>query len=141
MKDLAITFRAAQLTAHNMHNSVLGPTFFEDHEFLGELYGVYEAAYDGIVERMIGLDLDINLSEVTKQAGAKASNYDVQKMRADEMFSALLAIENYLQGLIAKLDKEEQTVGMHNFLQGLADESEVRTYKLRQRTKSPTGIK
>ena len=61
MHDLAIILRSAQLYAHNAHNMTKGKTFFSDHKFFGQLYPVYEEAYDSIVERMIGLGYDVSI--------------------------------------------------------------------------------
>ena len=71
MKDLAIHLRYLQLVAHNAHNEVAGPTFFANHEFLGELYPAYETAYDAVVERIIGLGKPVDLCQVQVDAAAK----------------------------------------------------------------------
>lgn len=135
MKDLAITLRAAQLTAHNMHNLVKGCTFFEDHEHLGELYGAYEVAYDDVIERCIGLGDMPNLGEITRAACAKSCQYDVSGMKSEQMFLILLDMESSIRQLAAKYNTGA-SLGTQNFLQGLADSSEQRTYKLKQRTKN-----
>ena len=66
MKELAILLRCLQLFSHNAHNLVEKSLFFQDHAFLGELYSTYEDAYDGVIERIIGLTDSnaINLVEV-----------------------------------------------------------------------------
>ena len=135
MKELAVTLRCAQLVAHNMHNLVKGCTFFEDHEHLGGLYGTYETAYDNVVERMIGLGDMPDLNEICKAACAKACSYDVSGMKAEQMFLLLLDMESLIRQNASKFNTGA-SLGTQNFLQGLADESEARTYKLKQRTKN-----
>jgi len=50
MSSIATLLRALQFLAHRAHNVIKGPTFFEDHKFLGKLYPDYEAAYDDIIQ-------------------------------------------------------------------------------------------
>ena len=133
MIALATQFRAAQFYAHNAHNQASGATFFSDHEFLGELYGTYEEAYDGLIERMIGLGMEINLPEITCEAST-----EVEKSGDDhtttECFKYLLEME---KAICKEIEKEMQisTVGTQNFIAQLADDSEVRQYKIGQRLK------
>jgi DNA-binding ferritin-like protein len=134
MQELAVVLRTAQLVAHNYHNKVSGASFFADHEYLGELYGAYEAAYDGVVERIIGLGEECDLPAVTQLAGERAAKYDPYDRAADEMFSDILAMEKQIQQWCVEFNKKA-SIGTQNFLQGLADQSEMRVYKLKQRIK------
>ena len=74
--DLATIFRAAYLVAHNSHHLIKGPTFFEDHEFLGELYGTYEEAYDSVVERLIGLTGNADVITINSKACSIAAQFN-----------------------------------------------------------------
>lgn len=136
MKNLAIIFRTAQLYAHNSHNLAYGETFFQDHKFLGKLYPVYEEAYDGIVERMIGLGQSVDLPSITQKAAAAVSKVHDEGESYD-CFASLLEIE---QTICKEIENTIQdcTCGTQNLLQGLADESEMRQYKLGQRLKPDT---
>ena len=134
MDKIATTLRAAQLTAHNFHNMTRGMSFFADHEFFGEVYGEYEGDYDAVVERCIGTGEAIDLCEVTTNAAAKSSNYDCSDMAADEMCAVLLGLEREIQAQATEANKGA-TLGTQNLLQGIADKSEMRVYKLRQRIK------
>lgn len=129
MQDLAILLRAAQFFANNAHNLASGETFFEDHEYFGELYGAYESAYDGVIERIIGLGDTPNLVEITVKATDK-----LKAMGEEDAFAVLMKAE---RDICAACDaaSEGETSGTINFLQGLADASEQRQYKLRQRIK------
>lgn len=133
MKELAITARAAQLIAHQMHNEVTGCSFFSDHEFLGELYGTYEGIYDDVIERMIGLGITPNISEINRSAMAEYLQYDITEMDCCDMFETLLGVEENIRKWAEAADKTA-TYGSRNFLQGIADDSEKRVYKLKQRT-------
>jgi DNA-binding ferritin-like protein len=133
MKNLAILLRALQLLAHINHNTVVGPAFFADHAMLSDLYTAYETAYDSIIERMIGtgsLDpkqlLDIQQSAVDVVKSATLST------DAAAIFKALSHGEAELQRYCSTV---KGSTGTLNLVAQLADDSEVRNYKLKQRTK------
>ena len=131
MQALATTLRTLQLVAHNGHNQVTGPSFFSDHEFLGELYAAYEGEYDSVVERCIGEGEKIDLLTVQLDAAtaSKPSASDPKKI-----FAKLLALE---KGLCKEIAGEIKgaSEGTQNLLQGICDEAEVRQYQLGQRLK------
>lgn len=142
MKDLAIALRAAQLFAHNAHNSTTGCTFFSDHEFFGESYGAYEDAYDGVIERCIGLSIDIDLCEITL-AAAKAACKGVSAVSLTDSindFNSLYAMEKAICACVDDAISGTSN-GTQNFLQGIADNSEMRQYKICQRLKNVEGAK
>jgi DNA-binding ferritin-like protein len=132
MHNTAIILRALQLYAHNAHNLAKGKTFLQDHEFLGELYPAYEGEYDSIVERMIGLGEEPDLNDITKQAADAAT---ANEFKDDEnAFSVLLVTEKELCSSIKK-DMTDASNGTQNLLQTIADNSEMRQYKLKRRLK------
>lgn len=137
MKNLAITLRAAQLFTHAAHNTISGCTFFSDHEFLGELYGTYEEVYDAVVERMIGLGQAIDLQEITRASCAKSLENDASKMDSTDIFVFLLSVEADIRKW-AESYNADASFGSKNFLQGIADDSEMRSYKIGQRAKAET---
>ena len=130
MDSLATLYRAAQFVAHRAHHLCAGATFLQDHEFFGELYGVYEGAYDSLIERMIGLGQSPDINKITLEAARMAAMQT--KSAALNLFSALSQSERLFCSEIANI-QAEQTPGTQNLLQGLADESEARQYKIRQR--------
>ena len=132
MHNTAIILRALQLYAHNAHNLAKGKTFLEDHEFLGELYGAYEGEYDSIVERMIGLGEEPDLNDITKQAADAATANEFKDN--ENAFSVLLVTEKELCSSIDK-DIVDASNGTQNLLQTIADNSEMRQYKLKRRLK------
>lgn len=132
---VAVLLRAGQLYAHHAHNNVKGPTFHQDHDFFGELYPAYEAGYDGCVERYIGLcgqpfdgikvghdALDL-LSDLPRDAGEGNSHF----------YNSVLHIEKALCKYIEGCIKSGLTEGSRQMLGTLADESEVRQYKIKSR--------
>lgn len=134
MKDLACHLRSMQFYAHNAHNMCRGDEFFSDHEELGALYSVYESAYDSVVERIIGLGQEIDLITLQKEAADKLAG----KPKTDSFsksFECLLECELELCEIINK-ENEKASLGTQNLLQGIADLSEVRQYKFKQKTKN-----
>ena len=129
MDKLITACRAAQLYAHNAHNVTSGKTFGQDHAHFAELYEAYEAAYDDLVERVIGLNNEsLDLVKIQADAADKvtAPSYP------EKMFETLLATELDLIKLIEAANKKA-SLGTQNILQQLADDCEKRIYKLRQR--------
>ena len=134
MIPLITKYRTAQLFAHNAHHLTTGATFFSDHEYLGELYAAYESAYDVLVERWIGLGNVPNLMQVQRAAADNVTA--VRGIPAAFAFGELLRQEEGLQKWIENaisVNSPPLTQGTINLLTGLADESEARVYKLKQR--------
>lgn len=131
MQKLATLYRSAQFYAHNAHNTTTGCTFFQDHEFFGGAYAAYEEAYDGVVERMIGLGMAPDLLSITSNAAKAIQQYGKAK-DTDECFKSLLELEQNICSQIKQVITKA-TEGTQNLLQGLADESEMRQYKIQQR--------
>ena len=138
MNELATCLRYAQLTSHNLHNLVKGPMFLEYHEFFGEAYPAYEGDYDDVVERMIGLGQMPDLTEINKAAFNKVLANDAASMNAEQMFGLLLSIEGDIQRDAARFN-EGASLGTQNLLQGIADKSEMRVYKIKQILKKSNG--
>lgn len=136
MDQLATLYRAAQFYAHAAHNFSKGATFFQDHEFLGELYGTYEEAYDSIVERMIGNGEPFSIQQILTNAAAEANRYaDPSTFSQQTSFQVLLGLEQRIRASI-DIQIGAQTQGTQNLLAQLADDSEMRNYKIAQRLKA-----
>ena len=134
MKKLATKLREAQLFAHAAHNLVHGTSFFADHEFLGEAYEAYTKAYDETIERMIGLDEEVNPLLITSDAATSANEtFHVRRMDSYEMFYALIGLEKEICQLVKETIEAGVSHGTSNLLEGFADHSEVRQYKIAQR--------
>lgn len=132
MQELATYFRFMQLYAHNSHNLVTGPTFFEDHEYLGELYPAYEAAYDSLIERMIGLGKPVDLVSINRDAVKTLAEAGAHG-DALRVFEDILHFEKFVCHEIEKI-LPEYSEGTKQMLGNICDQSEMRQYKLKQRT-------
>lgn len=131
---LAALFRYLQLFAHGAHNFTKGPTFFEDHEYFGGAYGEYEALYDGIIERMIGLGGSPNIVDITTQACSQFTSAWSQAVNTDAMYRKLIDGEQKIRDLVETLVKQgDWSQGTINMLADISDKSEMRSYKLGQR--------
>lgn len=131
MHTLATQFLTAKLYAHRAHHLVSGPTFFADHAFLGDLYSTYDSAYDDLIERMIGLGEKLDIIAITTAAIERFQKGRMDT-KPDQFFKTLLNMERQILETIKKA-VPGATDGTANLLQGLADESEARGYKLQQR--------
>lgn len=129
MLKLATLLRSTHFLAHRGHLLTHGDTFYQDHKALAGLYEEYFDAYDDVVERMIGLGEDVDVAKIT----AEAANMD-KLLKQSDWFKTLLKREEMIQKE-CKTAMEGATEGTKNLLAGLADQSEMRAYKLRQRTR------
>lgn len=136
MKELAILLRYCQLYAHNAHNLVEKSLFFQDHAFLGDLYSAYEDAYDGVIERIIGLadSNAINLVEVQIAAVNMLKSMPAKEVENVAYFQKIEMMEQKLRAHITALNPSV-SVGTQQMIGNLADESEMRSYKLKARIK------
>ena len=132
MKNLAVILRASQLYAHMAHNLTTGCSFFSDHEAFGSFYNEYEKDYDDVVERIIGLTGDCDITAITKGA---CDIVEKTKFK-DTMhaYSVLLATEKSICE-VATAENKKATLGTQNLLQAIADRSEMRQYKIGRRIK------
>lgn len=132
MDSLITQLRALQFLAHRAHNVIKGPTFFEDHKFLGKLYPDYEAAYDSAVERVIGLGTEkLSLAKINI-AASKMSDILPDETKPEPFFRAILKGEKDLCVMIDKA-VENASHGTQDLLQGFCNDSEKRQYRLKQR--------
>jgi hypothetical protein len=154
MKNLVILSRALQLLAHNGHSVTTPAALFLDHAFLGELSATYQAVYDSLVERMLGLGGGLDLIELQGAAVTTLARRSAQTAQdeidraalsrpsgspARPFYRALLDGERdgcvYIEALMAaaKNDSSRWTQSTRELLGTLADESEVRQFKLERR--------
>jgi len=133
MKHIAEKLRGMQIYAHAGHNLVAGRTFSSDHEDLGELYLAFEGQYDETVEYMIGLGIKTSPLEITK-VGLEMAEAEGESSDPEVLFVTILRMESDLKMEISLyLGYEKRSDGVQNFLQGLAEKSDKRVYKLQQR--------
>lgn len=136
MNELAIQLRLMQLYTHNCHNLVARMVFMQDHEMLGDLYSKYEEIYDGIIERMIGLGLPVNLNQVQILAVQQLQQLPNEVKENKQCFQLILQMEKQLCAKIESLIQQVKlSEGTRQMLGNICDESESRQYKLGQRVK------
>lgn len=128
--NIALLLRYMQFYAHMAHNLLGGETFFQDHTFLGDLYGAYEDEYDSVIERLIGSDKTVDLVKLHKSAADALENPE----NYNDCFSELLSCEERLCEFIEK-EAPKSSQGTMQLYGGIADASEMRQYKLKQRIK------
>lgn len=132
MHDLAVTYRAAQLYTHSAHLLAKGATSHQDHELFGEFYKAHDAAFDQVMERMIGLGYEVDPQTIISSAGRMAATYTFAKFTNEQGFRAVEEFEQQIRELIKKYVPNIDD-GTQNLLQGLADESLARSYHIKQR--------
>lgn len=128
--NIATLLRCLQFYAHVAHNLLGGDTFFQDHAFLGELYASYEAEYDSVIERLIGTGKPVDLIKLHNDAAQAI----VEPQSYKECFQELLSCEKKLCEMIEN-EAPKSSQGTMQLLGGIADASEIRQYKLKQRMK------
>lgn len=132
MMDIIATYlRFLQLYAHNAHNMIQGPMFFEYHDFLGELYPVYESAYDSVIERALGLGIELDLKKITSEANYLIETKPFEVKEPLKLFAHILDCEKILCNLIGQ-SFDQATIGSQQLLGDIADKSEGRQYKIKQ---------
>lgn len=133
MKDLAIWFKFLNFYAHNAHFKCGRNSFFSDHSYLGDLYAEYEESYDSVIERMIGLKLNPNNFEIVAAASDLFQQFKQENVvKNSTYFVNIYGFEKKLCAIIDEVNKTA-TLGSQNMIQGFADESESRQYKIGQR--------
>lgn len=138
MEKIAVLLKAMNLFAHNAHNLAQGPTFGADHPFLGELYEAYDQEYDDVVERMVGKGMAPNL-EVVAQKAVKVLLAVAPSNEFSESFNQILQLEQKLVSSIEMYIEESSlnktcSEGTKQLLGNIADCSEIRQYKIKQRS-------
>lgn len=128
--EIETLLRYLQFYSHISHNVLGGETFFQDHSFLGELYSTYEDEYDSVVERLIGLGKKVDFPKIHKDAVKDLS----APKSYDECFKSILLSEEELCDSIEEYVKDASQ-GTIQLLGDIANRSEMRQYKLKQRLK------
>lgn len=134
MTDVIALVRMMNLYYHHLHNISHGPSFVGDHELMNQFYTQLEGSYDSLIERYIGLGNECgksHLLEIITEAHSVLDNIpDTDDMETHFMYS--LSLESSLRTEIESAC-EGASKGTENLLAALADESEMREYKLRRR--------
>lgn len=138
MKELLIHLRAMQMFSHSAHHLVSRIVFHSDHEFFGGLYSELSGDYDSVAERLIGLsgEEQMELSSILIGVATKLKGCPSIGVRENsEFYRYQLALEDQLNALISNLIKLGVSVGTEQMIGDIADRSESRKYKIKQRIK------
>jgi len=145
MVQLLVQLRSMQLFNHSAHNLCGRVPFFADHEAFGSFYPEHETAYDSVAERLIGKvgPQGLNLAQLIQQVSAKCAGLPSTEVTENSKFFEVSLklelemcsiIESYIkQGVIAP--GVPMSEGTRQMLGDLADKSEIRQYKIKQRIK------
>jgi len=133
MDLLATTLRAAQFAAHAAHNLVEGKTFHEDHAFFGAAYDAYTEAFDDLTERIIGKGEETaDILQWNKDAAEQAAECE-DCTDPEAVYRTLDKLEGEIQDKVEEYVGDGVDSGVENLLQGIADASQKRQYKIQQR--------
>lgn len=137
LQNLLAMLRAAQIVHHTAHWQVTGPTFVGDHALFGELYTAIDKEYDTLAEKIVTLygsksvdavDQLKRISTVVARAIESSTDLVQRSLNVEEGLQTVLeAVRKHMQ------DEKQLSIGMDNFLQGIADSHESAVYKLTQR--------
>jgi len=130
---LAKVLRAAQVVAHGAHNNCKGATFFQDHDFFGKLYPVYESEYDSVVERYIGLTGE-TVEAVSIMSDAMGLISDMSCDSTEACLEGLDLLEKTLCKVCTDVcGQGSVSEGTRQLVGEICNQSEIRQYKIRQR--------
>lgn len=138
LRLLLVQLRSMQLFYHNAHHLTKGSTFFSDHEAFSDFYKEIDGQYDSVAERAVGLyneplDLSILLPAISKNLEMVLADYQTP----EDMYGGGIALEKELDKICDLIDSSPlATVGTKELINGIADSSEIRSYKLNQRLKN-----
>lgn len=139
MNELLVHLRAMQLFTHNAHNMCARLAFFQDHEFFGETYKSIENSYDDVIERIIGLtseDSVLSLQDIISRVDIKLKNAPSKSVKENLTFyTFLLEMETQLYVIIEKIITSKPTCGTEQLVGEIANQCEMRQYKIKQRIK------
>lgn len=137
MITLLIQLRAMQLFAQHAHNLCARIVFHSDHQFFNEVYETVASDYDGVIERVIGLSGESGLELQQILFGIQAVLKDAPSINVKEnsvYYSYLLHMEARLCELIKSL-MTSMSPGTEQLIGEIANKSEQRQYKIKQRLK------
>lgn len=137
LMEILCHLEAMNLYYHNAHNNVKGSFFFQDHAAFADYYAEAEDDYDALAERIIGLTgTVIEINEVLKKAYEKLAPISFSSFKENkELFIKGLEFEQHLQNMCNQIDKSALSSGCRQLVGDIANSSEARTYKIKQRVR------
>jgi DNA-binding ferritin-like protein len=135
MLKLLSHLRALNLYSHHAHNLCGRIPFFQDHEFLNEVYEKADDDYDSVIERIIGTkgDQGLDLISICQASCQKLASIPMGTQNSD-MFQAILQMKLELISMIEfEIKQPGVSQGTIQMLGDISDKEEVHIYKIKQR--------
>lgn len=103
---------------------------------MAEFYAAMDVAYDSLIERHMGLGGEMNKTELIDviEEAHEALEEIPEGSDMQAHFEYSLNLESLFRSEL-NMTMQGASEGTKNLLQDLSDQSEVRTYKMRQRVK------
>lgn len=137
LQNLLAMLRAVQIVHHTAHWQAKGPSFVGDHALYAELYTAIDGEYDALAEKMVakyGVDCVDATDQLRKMSTVVSRAVESDTDLPKRSLNCEVGLQSVLEAVRDHLKKEgELSIGMDNFLQGLADKHETAVYKLQQR--------
>jgi starvation-inducible DNA-binding protein len=134
LREVFATLRALSWTFQTLHWQVKGSDFYELHLLFERLYGSMGDEIDTLAEKMVGyygndaVDVGDSIDRSCKW---------VKEWKGDDPVDVAIKAEKHLQALLRHTydhmnDKQELSLGLDDFLMGLASDHETHLYLLGQ---------
>lgn len=137
-QTLLAYLHAAYQNHWTAHWQSKGSNFYADHELFGRLYGSFPGEIDGLAEKMVAMygTESVDLVQQTRMQAAFAAKWAEEPDLVARAYMVEEGLQDAITNTVDALDEsEELTLGMDNFLAGLADSHETPLYLLGQRMK------
>lgn len=136
LKELFALLRAGHWNAWTLHWQSKGNSFYGDHTMLERIYNGYVEEIDGLAEKIAGLTGDRNVEAV--ESMSMALQYVQQWGQEPDLIKRGLMAEKNLQEAIQNVfdsleQKGQLSMGLNDFLMGLANDHQTNEYLLQQR--------
>jgi DNA-binding ferritin-like protein len=138
LSALLAATRAAYELAHSLHWRTAGAQFYADHGLFERVYEKLYSFIDPLAEKLVGLSGEPQSVEAARQAQATSAALASMTSPSDPASFpiAMLAELRSYKALVeaAYVAAKNQSAGLENLLQGMADEVETLMYLLQQRS-------
>lgn len=138
MKELMYLLRAMQIYSQNAHHLVKGTPFHSDHAFFGDVYNGLAGDFDDVAERIIGVygEDHLDLQNMLQTVLVKLSDAPSVGTTENKVFYEYqLKMEDKLKNLIKQIISSGVSPGIEQLIGDIANKSEMRCYKIKQRMK------
>jgi DNA-binding ferritin-like protein len=138
MKELLYLLRSIQIYSQSAHHLVKGTPFHSDHAFFGDVYNAVAEDFDDVAERIVGLygEEHLHLQNMLQSVMNKLSDAPCCGVSDNKVFyDYQYKLEEKLKGLIKQIIASGVSPGVEQLIGDIANKSEMRCYKIKQRMK------